>query len=159
MNQNNITKKTGMAIAFAVAGLASGCANNQSANNSSAKQAATLANNTTDLVHCYDVNVCKGHNDCKTAENACAGQASCKGHGFVGMPSKACRDVGGKVKDKWVGPINKADLSHCYNVNLCKGHNDCKTAENACAGRASCKGHGFVAMPAKACTDIGGKNG
>jgi len=159
MNQNNLTKKTGMAIAFAVAGLA-GCANNQSSNNdSAASQAATMAKNTIDLIHCYGVNQCKGHNDCKTADNACAGHASCKGHGFVGMPSKACNDVGGKVSDEWTGSVNTADLTHCFDVNQCKGHNDCKTAENACAGHASCKGHGFVDMPAKACTDVGGKHG
>jgi len=48
---------------------------------------------------------------------------------------------------------------HCYGVNICKGHNDCKTAENACKGQAKCKGHGFVAMSAKACDDIGGTVG
>jgi len=154
MNNQNLTKKTGMAIAFAVAGLA-GCASNHSSHSGS----TSVAKNTTDLVHCYGVNKCNGHNDCKTASNSCAGHASCKGQGFVGMPSKSCSDVGGQIKDKWVGSINKADLSHCYDVNVCKGHNDCKTAGNACAGHASCKGQGFVAMPAKACTDIGGKNG
>jgi len=48
---------------------------------------------------------------------------------------------------------------HCYGVNVCKGHNDCKTAENACKGQAACKGHGFVSMSAKACDDIGGTVG
>lgn len=48
-----------------------------------------------DLVKCYGVNVCKGHNDCATAKNDCAGHASCKGSGFVLVPSKACADVGG----------------------------------------------------------------
>lgn len=48
------------------------------------------------------------------------------------------------------------DLVHCYGVNKCGGHNDCKTASNACAGHASCKGTGFVAVPAKACGDLGG---
>lgn len=47
--------------------------------------------------HCYGVNKCKGHNDCKTADNACKGHASCKGMGFVSMSTKACDDVGGKV--------------------------------------------------------------
>jgi hypothetical protein len=51
-----------------------------------------------DLVHCFGVNACKGHNDCKTATNACAGHASCKGTGFVATSSKACGDIGGKVK-------------------------------------------------------------
>ena len=54
---------------------------------------------------------------------------------------------------------NTVEMSHCYGVNVCKGHNDCKTAENACKGQAVCKGHGFVALSAKACGDIGGSVG
>ena len=51
-----------------------------------------------DLVHCYGVNICKGHNDCKTAANACAGQGECKGQGgFVALTGKSCADTGGKV--------------------------------------------------------------
>lgn len=53
--------------------------------------------NTADLVHCNDVNVCKGHNDCKTAENACKGQGACKGHGFVAVSAETCADIGGEV--------------------------------------------------------------
>ena len=120
---------------------------------------AQAAGGSSDLVHCYGANVCKGHNDCKTADNACGGHASCKGTGFVAMPSKACADVGGEIKDKWTGTVASADLVHCYGVNVCKGHNDCKTADNACGGHASCKGTGFVSTPAKACADIGGKVG
>jgi hypothetical protein len=41
--------------------------------------------------------VCKGHNDCKTAENACKGQAVCKGHGFVALSAKTCEDIGGSI--------------------------------------------------------------
>ncbi len=48
-------------------------------------------------VHCYGVNVCKGHNDCKTASNACKGQATFKGQGFVAVSEKACADIGGAV--------------------------------------------------------------
>ena len=146
-------KFTGAAMAVMVAGLV-GC----NATEAETSTSSAVANNgaTTDLVHCYDANVCGGHNDCKTAENACAGQASCKGTGFVAMPAKSCADVGGTVKDKWVGSVAKADLVHCNDVNVCGGHNDCKTANNACAGHASCNGTGFVSMPAKACGDIGG---
>jgi len=54
---------------------------------------------------------------------------------------------------------SSTDLVHCSGVNKCGGHNDCKTASNACKGHASCKGQGFIAMPAKACDDIGGKKG
>lgn len=151
MNKKAQNLLSGAALAVAVAGLA-GCA---SYNNDTAAAPA----GSTDLVHCYGVNVCKGHNDCGGANNSCSGQASCKGTGFVGMPSKACKDVGGEIKDNWRGSVAKADLVHCYGVNICKGHNDCKTANNACGGHASCKGTGFVATTAKSCADIGGKEG
>lgn len=54
---------------------------------------------------------------------------------------------------------NTAEMAHCYGVNKCNGHNDCKTAENACKGQASCKGHGFVALSAQTCDDVGGTVG
>lgn len=112
-----------------------------------------------DLVHCYGVNTCKGHNDCKTAENSCAGEAECKGHGFVATSEKACGDLGGELNDEFRGEVASSDLIHCYGVNTCGGHNDCKTDANACAGQAECKGHGFVAMSPKACTDVAGEVG
>ena len=110
-------------------------------------------------VKCYGVNSCKGHGACKTASNDCKGMNSCKGKGWLAMPAKACGDVGGKPVHKAHGSIAKADLIHCHGVNACAGHNDCKTADNACKGHAKCKGTGFVATPAKACKDIGGKVG
>ncbi|WP_163833507.1 BufA2 family periplasmic bufferin-type metallophore [Spartinivicinus ruber] len=147
---------TGVAIAMAAASLISGCAG---PSKTSSHSAAPPATGKTDLAHCYGVNICGGHNDCKTANNACNGQAACKGQGFVAMPTKACNDVGGKVKDSWRSKVNKADLVKCYGVNLCKGHNDCKTADNACAGQATCKGQGFVSTTQKSCEDIGGNVG
>ncbi len=150
------TKSAGISLAMAVASLV-GCASNATDSASSSSVLASAGK--TDLAHCSGVNTCKGHNDCGGASNACAGQGSCKGSGFVGMPSKACADVGGSVKDEWKGEISTADLVHCNDVNVCKGHNDCGGASNSCAGQASCKGQGFVAMPAKACGDIGGKIG
>lgn len=148
MEQNLKTKLTGAALALAAAGLLG-----------NAPVVSAGSSGSADMVHCYGVNKCNGHNDCKTSENACAGQGACKGHGFVGMPSKSCADVGGKANDSWKGEVAKADLVHCYGVNICKGHNDCKTAQNACAGQAACKGQGFVAAPSKACSDIGGETG
>lgn len=145
---------SGVAIAMAAASMISGCAGPKSSQTTASGSAGTA-----DLAHCYGVNICGGHNDCKTANNACAGKASCKGQGYVSMPTKACNDVGGKVKDDWRGQVSKADLVHCYGVNLCKGHNDCKGANNACAGQASCKGQGFVNTTKKSCEDIGGKVG
>lgn len=50
-------------------------------------------------------------------------------------------------------------LVQCSGVNKCGGHNDCATADNKCGGHASCKGSGWVAMPEKACADIGGEVG
>ena len=154
MSKHYVPKLTGAALAIAAAGLI-GCESMPGYGGDSTASAAAAAK--ADLVHCYGVNICGGHNDCKTASNACAGHASCKGTGYVGMPAKACADVGGTQKDSWTGSIAKADLVHCSGVNICGGHNDCKTASNACAGQASCKGTGFVATPAKACKDIGGK--
>ncbi|PHS33429.1 MAG: hypothetical protein COA95_00140 [Methylophaga sp.] len=52
-----------------------------------------------------------------------------------------------------------AEVVHCYGVTACKGHNDCKTAENACKGQAACKGHGFAAMSAEECAAAGGTEG
>jgi len=153
MKKNLKPAMSGMAVVFSAAALA-GC--QHATKTTSATSADSSA---TDLVHCYGVNTCKGHNDCGGANNACAGQGSCKGSGFVAMPSKACADVGGNLQDDWRGQISKAELTQCYGVNVCKGHNDCKTADNACAGHASCKGTGFVMTTAKSCADIGGKTG
>jgi len=153
------SKIGGASLAMAAAGLM-GCAATADTNTAASSSAkAEVAANTVELVHCYGVNKCNGHNDCKTAENTCKGQASCKGHGFVALPEKACGDIGGEQKDDWVGKTTKVDLVHCYGVNICKGHNDCKTANNACKGHASCQGQGFVTAGAKACGDIGGKVG
>jgi len=152
MKQNTNKLFKGSAVAMAVAGMLSGA-------QVTADETKTEAVSTTELAHCYNVNKCKGHNDCKTAENACAGQSSCKGQGFVEMSTKACADVGGELKDKVRGTVKTADLTQCYNVNICKGHNDCKTAENACAGHSACKGQGFVNISAKSCENIGGKVG
>ncbi|WP_297813440.1 hypothetical protein [uncultured Methylophaga sp.] len=104
------TTATGVALAFAAASMM-GAATVNAAPSESAN------------VHCYGVNVCKGHNDCKvsgnackgqndcktadnackgqadckTAGNACAGQSSCKGQGFVAMSAEACDQIGGTV--------------------------------------------------------------
>jgi len=51
-------------------------------------------------VHCYGVNACKGHNDCKGEHNACKGMGSCKGQGFLNMTAEACHEAGGTVKEK-----------------------------------------------------------
>ena len=45
---------------------------------------------------CYGI-AKAGQNDCKTAENACKGQAVCKGHGFKATTLAECNAAGGKV--------------------------------------------------------------
>ncbi len=144
--KTKLSSISGAALAVTAASLLSGCATSNSTNSS-----------VVDLVHCSGVNQCNGHNDCKTAKNACAGHGSCKGHGFVLMPAKACSDVGGSITSGSVKSINTAELIHCSGVNVCKGHNDCKTANNDCAGHATCKGQGFVSTTKKSCADIGSK--
>jgi len=151
--EKKLPSLSGVALALTAAGLIASFSGNA---DSSAGTSAAAAN-TVELAHCYGVNKCKGHNDCGTANNDCGGHASCKGTGFVAMPVKACGDVGGTVKDEWRGEIASADLIHCNGVNICKGHNDCGTANNDCAGHASCKGEGFVSTTAKSCGDIGGE--
>jgi hypothetical protein len=150
---NSQQKAVGAALAMAVAGMVGYASNTVGSEQGSV---TSLAENQTDMMHCFGVNACKGHNACKTASNACAGHGSCKGEGFIEMPVKACADVGGEGKDDVAWQADSTDFIHCSDVNVCKGHNDCKTASNACAGHGSCKGQGFVAIPEKSCTDMGG---
>lgn len=51
------------------------------------------------------------------------------------------------------------DVVKCMGVNSCKGMSSCKTASSSCKGQNSCKGHGFVAVSADACKQLGGKEG
>jgi uncharacterized membrane protein len=41
-------------------------------------------------IKCEGVNSCKGHGDCKTAQNDCKGQNSCGGKGFLMMTKAEC---------------------------------------------------------------------
>jgi uncharacterized membrane protein len=89
MKKKNNSKPTGIALAIAAAGLVTSFT-------ASLPAMTAIPEGTRDLIHCYGVNTCGGHNDCKGTDNACAGKASCKGTGFVAMPEKACGDIGGK---------------------------------------------------------------
>ena len=51
------------------------------------------------------------------------------------------------------------DVVKCMGVNSCKGLSSCKTASSSCKGLNSCKGHGFVAVSADVCKQLGGKEG
>ncbi len=153
MSMNTLSKFSGVSLALMAASLAS-CADMTKA--SANKTAA--ASDSVELVHCGGVNTCAGVNDCKTATNECKGNASCHGQSFTLAPAASCDNMGGKVLD--VGKTATAAASsmvHCMGANMCKGHNDCKTADNACKGHGSCKGKGFVALPAASCKAVGGK--
>ena len=52
-----------------------------------------------DKVHCYGINSCKGHSDCKTTQNSCKGLNACKGHGFKGITAMKCLESGGVISD------------------------------------------------------------
>ena len=85
---NNSRKKlTGAALAIAAAGLFGTTA-----------LTSTLASAADAQVQCWGVNSCKGHNDCKTANNDCKGMGSCAGQGFLFMNKSDCMEKGGTIK-------------------------------------------------------------
>ncbi|WP_374527803.1 hypothetical protein [Novosphingobium sp.] len=53
----------------------------------------------TDMVHCYGVNSCKGTADCKTTQHDCKGMNECKGHGFKALSAGTCLSKGGTIGD------------------------------------------------------------
>ena len=85
----NGKRTTGAALAIAAAGMFAAVPMSAMAGSDQGSSEAK--------VHCYGVNKCKGHNDCKTDKNACKGHASCKGTGFVSMSQHACDEIGGTV--------------------------------------------------------------
>lgn len=87
----NGARMAAMAAAFAASGVAF-AADMPSAT----MEKAGTAN---EMVHCYGVNACKGHADCKTTTNDCKGMNSCKGHGFKSMKASECRDAKGTIGD------------------------------------------------------------
>jgi hypothetical protein len=151
MKAQTLPTISGAALALAAAGLASTMV---------ANPALAAASSKVKLQHCSGVNSCKGHNDCGTASNSCSGKGSCKGQGWVSASAKACADMGGKIVDaKKVTKVAASSQIHCMGANICKGHNDCKTADNACKGHGECKGKGFVLVPAATCSNVGGTAG
>ncbi len=84
------TKKVGMIVATAVAGLmmAGGAIAGEGHDH-----AATAGK-----VKCSGVNSCKGSGACGGADNSCKGKNACKGKGWTEVDSeKDCTDKGGKV--------------------------------------------------------------
>jgi hypothetical protein len=46
------------------------------------------------------VNSCHGQSDCKSAQNACAGQNGCGGRGFKFMSAEECKTAKAKAAEK-----------------------------------------------------------
>ena len=52
-----------------------------------------------DGVKCMGINSCKGHGECKTANNECKGLNGCKGKGWITVgTAEECADKGGTLK-------------------------------------------------------------
>jgi hypothetical protein len=51
-------------------------------------------------VKCEGVNSCKGHSDCKSAQNDCKGKNSCAGKGFLTMTKAECDAAKAKAGEK-----------------------------------------------------------
>jgi len=51
-------------------------------------------------IKCEGVNACKGHGDCKTAQNECRGQNGCGGKGFVMMTEAECEAAKAKAAEE-----------------------------------------------------------
>lgn len=52
-----------------------------------------------DMVHCYGVNSCKGTADCATTAHECRGQNDCSGQGFKALAAGECLTMGGTIGD------------------------------------------------------------
>ena len=153
MTMNILSKFSGASLALMAASLANGAG-------MAATEHKKAASDSVELVHCGGVNTCAGVNECKSATNECKGHASCHGQSFTLAPAAACKNMGGKTVDPGTKTTAAASsMVHCMGANMCKGHNDCKTADNACKGQGSCKGKGFIALPASSCKAVGGKAG
>jgi len=51
-------------------------------------------------VKCEGVNSCKGHGECKSAQNACKGKNGCGGQGFLMMTKAECDAAKAKAAEK-----------------------------------------------------------
>ena len=51
-------------------------------------------------VKCEGVNSCKGHGDCKSAQNSCKGKNGCAGQGFMMMSQAECDAAKAKAKEE-----------------------------------------------------------
>lgn len=60
---------------------------------------AKPAKASSEVVHCYGVNTCKGTSDCATAKTSCKGQNECKGQGFIATTAKKCGEMGGSLTE------------------------------------------------------------
>ena len=90
------TIKTGAGLASAAALFAIASLANAATSPTGSTGAAVGAR---DTVHCYGVNSCKGHADCKTTAHECKGMNSCRGQGFNNLAAGMCLRRGGTIGD------------------------------------------------------------
>ena len=86
----SLSTNLGLAAAAAMFALTSGAAITSTA----------IAADKTEMVHCYDVNTCKGTSDCKSYNHECKGQNECKGQGFKSTTAAECTEMGGSLTEK-----------------------------------------------------------
>ncbi len=70
--------------------------------------------------------------------------------GLLGAATTAKADPIPKEK------LKKMSVVACYGVNTCKALGQCSGENHGCAAQNECRGQGWVAVPEKACTAIGG---
>jgi hypothetical protein len=112
----------GLALAAAVAGLASGAtAGAQSCPSPDSKEPKHV---------CQGRNECKGQGGCAhgCSSHGCSGKNDCKGKG--GCASTAAKHA-------------------CKGQNQCKAMGGCASGDQGCAGRNTCKGRGGCEVPLK----------
>ncbi len=78
-----IAKKSGAAIATAVAALIFTAAVPMGAAHADAKG------------KCMGANACKGKSDCSTGKNGCGGENACKGQGYLSLTKAECDKIPG----------------------------------------------------------------
>jgi len=79
-------------LTAAIAGLLAGAGNGVLATNASAES--------TDGVHCYGINACKGTGECGGKTHSCAGQNECSGQAWIKLPKDKCLKIeGGRLTE------------------------------------------------------------
>ncbi len=79
--------------------------------------------------------------------------------GLLGVAAAGSVMAGDKAMDKGEKKAAKkqtAEVAKCWGVNKCSGKGKCGGKGHGCAGHNTCKGKGWLLMPAESCTSIEG---